>query len=222
MYLFSEYRINWVYVHGGALSGTALTLGKLFKRFYLAAPFSYDEMVPNGLSPVADHLLSSDTMELLHLGAAKKRIEKIEMLSPWKVAQENLRVCTNIKKRVGLNNCCVCEKFVRTMAMLDGFGSLAKFQTFDKPFSYRRFIRSMILRGDDPIYLRQLYTDARKRWKVGRMVLFGLLYMWDWMLDAIRNWSVRLLPKRVVYKLKRRFYGNFSDWVEQDLGMFAD
>jgi hypothetical protein len=214
VYLLTEFRINWVNAHGGALCGIALTLGKLFKRFYLAAPFSYDEIVPNGLSPVVDHLLSSDTMELLHHGAAKNRIEKIEVLSQWKVAQENLRVCTDIEKRIGLNNCCACEKCLRTMTMLENFGSLAKFQTFDKPLSYGMFIKSMVLRGDDPIYLKQLYTNARKRRKIGRMMLFGVLYPWCWMLDAIRNQSISLLPKRVVYNMKRELYGHLSDWSE--------
>ncbi|MBW8011807.1 MAG: hypothetical protein FVQ83_11315 [Chloroflexi bacterium] len=80
---FYAYQIDWIYAHGGPLIGTALFLGKLFKKFYIPATYDYPNLAPAGTSPLSDHLLSTENTQFVHFGAATNRTIKMDQLAHW-------------------------------------------------------------------------------------------------------------------------------------------
>jgi hypothetical protein len=81
-----------------------------------------------GSHPATDHLLGRESLSVRHYGAGFSRLEKIEYLVSDPLCQEHLRVCWLNPKGV---NCSVCEKCVRTMAMVYLLGGAGDFSTFD-------------------------------------------------------------------------------------------
>lgn len=76
----------------------------------------YDDLVPGwGSSPVTDHLLSSDSLHIVHDGAEDDRCDKIRLLARWPDSTVNLRVCFHYELARG-RNCLRCEKCLRTIA----------------------------------------------------------------------------------------------------------
>jgi len=88
-----------------------------------------------------DHWLSTETLQVIHFGAPLSRIEKVAAISTWQPASNS---CVFVSTRVielELNNCCKCEKCIRTMVMLEICGTLKYFKTFRQPFGRWDIIR---------------------------------------------------------------------------------
>lgn len=66
-----------------------------------------------GSTPVADHLMSGDLIQLVHDGAGYSRTEKVARLADCPLAVERLKVCCS--GRDPSTNCGRCEKCLRTM-----------------------------------------------------------------------------------------------------------
>jgi len=130
------------------VTAPALVLGRLFSRFYV--PSSYKVtllgMYPDGSHPMFDHLLGTETMEIIHDGAHLTRVEKTVTLSKWTDTYDRLRVCVNAtgvdEETNAVRNCCACEKCVRTMATLEIAGALRNYVCFPKSLE-RRSIRRL-------------------------------------------------------------------------------
>lgn len=120
--------VSWEISHGSALIGTALFLRNLFSRFYIPSSDPYHNLIPWGSHPDADTALSTRGMEIIHDGAYFSRFQKIAEISDWPLTYSALRVCW--EKPHGLQNCCKCEKCIRTMMALEGFNKLERYQTF--------------------------------------------------------------------------------------------
>ena len=128
------------------LTAPALVLGRLFSRYYVSSgcKFTTLGMYRDGSSLMFDHLLATETMEVLHEGAHASRFEKIVALSSWPATYTRLRVCfgpTGVPEgRDAIANCCTCEKCLRTMIMLDLAGALPRYRCFPRPLE-RRTVR---------------------------------------------------------------------------------
>ena len=57
------------------------------------ASHTYNDLVPWGSDPRVDHLLSSETLQVVHDGAAATRIAKTEAIARWPATYGRLRVC---------------------------------------------------------------------------------------------------------------------------------
>jgi hypothetical protein len=142
------------------LTAPALVLGRLFSRYYVSSgcKFTTAGMYPDGSSLMFDHLLATETMQVLHDGAHATRFEKIVVLSRWPETYNRLRVCfraTSVPEGGdAIANCCTCEKCLRTMIMLDIAGALERYRCFPKRLD-RRSIRTAEL-GDPG---RTLFAD---------------------------------------------------------------
>lgn len=71
----------------------------------------------HGSNPLTDPLLSSPSFQIVHDGAGFGRIEKLRQLTRWPRAMQHMRVCWQGAQLD--RNCCVCEKCLRTLLMLD-------------------------------------------------------------------------------------------------------
>lgn len=116
------------------LAGVVHSLAKLIRVFYL--PSSSDiNMVfaTRGVGSMVDHLMSTETTEIIHHGASYTRVEKTLALGAWPVAHKNLRVCFFPDYTSVTPNCSRCAKCWRTMIPLYAAGKLDEFATFRFP-----------------------------------------------------------------------------------------
>jgi hypothetical protein len=119
---------RWEYSHGTVLCGTARVLSKGVRRFYVPSSKSYSTLEPWGSDPLLDPLLSSDSFQVIHDGAASTRFDKLYDLKDWPVIRPLLRTCWS--RPDGLHNCGQCTNCRRTMAVLASLGVLDLFPTF--------------------------------------------------------------------------------------------
>ncbi|MBL0712097.1 MAG: hypothetical protein JJV98_00215, partial [Desulfosarcina sp.] len=118
---------------GMPLAAAAMVLGNMFARFYIPASYQYRHLVPDGSHPILDHLLSTETMQMIHDGASASRVAKTIAIAAWPDTHSRLRVCfRGARYNPGLSvfeNCGTCEKCIRTMIPLEVTGLLSKFST---------------------------------------------------------------------------------------------
>ena len=89
-------------------------------------------------------------------------MDKLRGIAEHPLVQRHLRVCwKNYGRR---DNCCRCEKCLRTMLMLDALGKLGPFEAF--PLRHQLFRRacgvSTIARPIVPIYRELLLAHPRR------------------------------------------------------------
>ena len=84
-------------------------------RFGLIATgdVSYKKKLIYGSNPFFDPFLSSESFKIIPVGGAFTRIEKVSLISLWKPANKNIRVCWEGYAKY--KNCGVCEKCIQTI-----------------------------------------------------------------------------------------------------------
>ncbi len=84
-----------------------------FRHALVGSSKAYDSiLLPVGSSPVTDHLLSGDTLNIVHDGAGHSRTDKVAAIAQNSTATAVVKVCWEGKET--FTNCGVCEKCVRT------------------------------------------------------------------------------------------------------------
>lgn len=177
-------RSDWGIFHGSALIGLAQVLRRLLTRFYVPASHTYNDLIPWGSDPRLDHLLSTETLEIVHDGAAFTRVEKTVVLARWPETFTRLRVCY---AKNGLNNCSKCEKCIRTMITLDMFGALPNYTTFLLPLERRRVRSCRYSITSEFAFPREIINHANK---IGRR-------------DIVVDLGYALLISRFIFWLRR-------------------
>jgi hypothetical protein len=193
-----EYRIFYAPV----LLGSALAYGGLFKRFIFSNSRHYTQEQVNS-HPLADRLLSTEKLELVHFGATMSREQKLAAIHTWWPAQKALRVCGIPNQETA--NCCRCEKCVRTMLPLYALDSMQQFETFHDPLkSDRDTLR--LARKFDPFsdHTPTNYSFFRRH----KPALMPWLRTASF-LGSLRFWLLRLLPEFLKRSLQR--YGYYID-----------
>lgn len=100
--------------HGMILAAAMTLLKKGYSVGFIPSTFEYNYMtLPFGSNPITDPLFSSHSMHIIHDGAAFSRTYKVETIASWSEAIQHLRVCFTVQN--GGENCCKCEKCVRTI-----------------------------------------------------------------------------------------------------------
>ncbi len=121
------------------VTAPALVLGGLFSRYYVPSSYKFTLLgrFPDGSHPMFDHLLGTETMEIIHDGGHLTRVAKTVEISRWPETFDLLRVCfkaTGVQEqRDAIANCCTCEKCLRTMMTLDIAGALENYRCFANP-----------------------------------------------------------------------------------------
>src|SRR5690606_31296538 len=127
-----------------------------------------------GTHPLLDHLWSSDLTAIRHLGNDAFRAEKVAAIAARPELLDHLWVC----HRDPLENCGICPKCSRTMAVLKVLGApIRGFRAVDGdpitryldavPRSWEKVylheLRAMIVQhGGDPLLLRRIESAHRK------------------------------------------------------------
>ncbi|MDH5506084.1 MAG: hypothetical protein OEZ02_02555 [Anaerolineae bacterium] len=170
-------RILWRYLHGAGTLAPALALGNFFGRFYLPATNNYHALTRWSTSPVIDHHFSTETLEIVHHGAAATRIEKLAALAHWPPVQQHLRVCLQTPASPMLNNCSHCEKCLRTMSMLEILSAYDHFTCFHAPMTKAKIFRWAYSINPDRYDDKEtvLYAAAHGRQDLARLIRLGAL-----------------------------------------------
>ena len=164
--------IRWDISQGAALNSIGLLFSPLLTKYLIPASDNYFTSVRWGTHPLVDHLLSSETLEVIHHGAALTRFDKFQAVADWDEFLAIIRVCFHDPK--GPLNCGHCLKCNRAMAALELMGKLDNWKTMPGPKG-RQQIR--MARAHFPAQ----YLDIRKMVayadKIGRKdVAFDLRY----------------------------------------------
>lgn len=114
-------------LHGSALAAVGLALEGRYRRMLIGSTADYASLVPLGSHPLTDPLHSTSGTQVLHDGATHNRRGKIEYLSRSEIVLKNLHVCFRVASD---DNCGMCEKCIRTMAMLELLGRLEQAEGF--------------------------------------------------------------------------------------------
>ena len=202
---FWKYRLRWEYVNGGSLIGIAQVMTGLVCRYYVPSTLHYTDHTPLGTNPLVDHLLSTETMEVIHFGGDRERIEKLAAINSWEEARRLLRVCTDIPDQDGIINCSRCIKCKYTYTMLDALGTAENFPSIKKGYSYWDIFRWGFI-PIRPVYFKQMMSQALKhlRFDIFLPLPFALL------VGSVRSalyWKViNHIPKTTLYRLKHTLF----------------
>lgn len=189
---------------GSAISASILVLGNLFSRFYLAGShtYEYDRLIPEGSHPVLDHLLSTESLEIIHDGANASRAQKTAVIASWPVTYYRLRVCFNKTifntKTEIIENCCRCEKCIRTMTSLYLLKALPDYKTFPVPLNFRSISRAGFISKGFRLFCKENIRLATKT-KNRRMAL--LLYY-----ASLKGFLIENTVRPVYQKFKAILY----------------
>lgn len=119
----------WERSHGGALAAIGHLLSAAIGRLFVSSSVSSDWLEPWGSHYLTDHLWSSDRIEIVHVGADRRRWEKLMEIAAEPLVQRHLRVCWEY--RTEALNCSRCDKCLRTMIRLQDAGQLERYRQFE-------------------------------------------------------------------------------------------
>ena len=200
-------RMKYNHFYAPVLIGSAHLFGNLFNKYYIPNSNDYwqNKRWTSSSNPASDPLLSTETLDIIHHGAATRREEKVEAICDWELVQANLRVCTPEDPASDMLNCSRCEKCVRTMIPIYALGKMEKFTTFEKPFISNRDILWWARKFDpSKDYVLEMFPFAHRV----RPDLVPWLRIAAWA-GYVRYRLVKLTPLPLRHWLRR--YGYFVD-----------
>ena len=135
---------------GSTLASVGLFLEPMYKKVLIASGGEGFALSAWGSHPLTDPLYSTSRMEVVHDSLAITRMQKLEFISNFKIAQNHLRVCWQGRS---YENCCACPKCYRTMAALSVLGVLDKFPSFrTNTFDISKASRIYLHKPDKPFF----------------------------------------------------------------------
>ena len=156
--------VDWTNAHGPALAATALFFKQRLSDFYIPSSYTDGAYPSWGSHPELDPLLSSQSMRFVHHGSQFNRVQKLERIARAPESYDRLRVCWI--QDIGLRNCGVCEKCIRTQVALDIVGALKNYTTFDSPVLNHSRVRNLAHRTyQSRAFARELMREAIQRGK---------------------------------------------------------
>lgn len=204
-YQFSEFRVNWRYFYGPPLVGAALLMSPFLRRFYIPSGLTYRGLRPNGNTPLTDHLLSTETLDIVHHGASTERFDKVAALTDWPATYHNIRVCSDKRRMQVVQNCSACDKCYRTIASLILLNASSKYNNFASKLTLGSYLKwgtvYLNLR-----YVRDLRRRALKSGRVGMALGMQIAIILARSREFLTNLFKRMISQEQLYQIKRRIY----------------
>jgi len=202
LHYFTSELLDWGTAHGSAIISVGLVLDKLISHLLVASSYSINNLIPCGSSPLIDHWLSTETLEVIHDGSAHSRTEKVEAISKWRPAQHFLRVCQDESLRSGVHNCGKCEKYMRARVRLGILGTIQSFETFPQPFGRREIMQWFPQYEWGIAWMFELMRLARDRGKNEYIFPLWVAHM----RGLLRLGFRKMIPKPLFDYLKKRIF----------------
>src|SRR5271157_768689 len=156
---FREIGGTWEDAHGAGLASALMLLQGRYNTGLIASSYDYSALIlPWGSNPLTDGMMSSDSFQIIHDGAALDKMAKIKQFSQWPDALKYLRVCMDGRSA---HNCCRCRKCVWTIMIFRMLG-LGLPECFEHDVSIHEILR---LRFDEPgqtIFMNELISHAKE------------------------------------------------------------
>lgn len=112
---FREVGGTWEDAFAAGLASCLALLQGRYNTGLIASSYDYSALVfPWGSTPFTDGLMSSDSFQLIHDGAALDKAAKLKQISEWPEAMKYLRVCFDGHSA---GNCCRCPKCIKTVLL---------------------------------------------------------------------------------------------------------
>ena len=113
----------YTYMWHGSVCASLLTFfAPGFSRGCVASSHCPVVVTPYGSHPLLDPYFASAHFPIEHDLFSMGRLEKTALVADWAEGAANIRVCQN--DSAGRENCCTCEKCIRTITTLAAFGKL--------------------------------------------------------------------------------------------------
>ena len=156
------------------VTAPALVLGGLFSAFYVPSSYRFDDFFRDGSHLMLDHLIATETMETIHESSHLKRTDKTKAISGWSETYSTLRVCFNAtgydEETNSIQNCCRCEKCIRTIKTLELYGGLEKYTAFPgRPSHLDVWLCHYGYKGAS-IFAKEIISEAFKARRFGIMI----------------------------------------------------
>lgn len=155
---------GWFYAykwHGSLCASILGFFAAGFRRGYVASSHCPKVVQPHGSHPLLDPYFSSAHFSVEHDLFSMGRLEKTALVGEWREAVNYTRVCQNDSG--GGENCCTCEKCIRTITTLAALGLLDNARP---AFPYADLTPELIMTIDQydmirgqPHYLRHWYEQ---------------------------------------------------------------
>jgi hypothetical protein len=156
---FHELDEDWEDAHGAAIASCLMLLQGGYCHGLIGSTEPYTGLVlPWGSNPITDPMLSSQSFEIVHDGAALTRTQKIRELADWPEALQHLRVCWE-GPSTG-RNCGQCEKCIRTILNFRAVG-LDLPPCFDRDIGNSQIMGLRGLNAVKTAYLEDILASAR-------------------------------------------------------------
>ena len=163
--------VDWTNAHGPALVASALFFKHRLSEFYVPSSYTDGTYPRWGSHPELEPLLSTESMRFVHHGSHVNRVQKLQLVARAPMSYQRLRVCWI--QDIGLRNCGICEKCVRTQIALEIVGALRQYSTFEKGSLDHSKIRGLRHRTHQSrVFARELMREAIKR---GKLHVWGSL-----------------------------------------------
>ncbi|WP_428305408.1 hypothetical protein [Lacipirellula sp.] len=135
VHLFGD--LPFEHTHVARTISCVMPLQGFITTYLVPSTNRYLDLCPDGSTPLADHLLSSELVEVVHDGAQYSRIEKCQRIASWKLTYDHLNVCT--METPEARNCSACNKCARAMLTFDMLGYREEYR---RAFDYSKFKES--------------------------------------------------------------------------------
>lgn len=119
------------HAHGLAMLAVSRVLAGYVSEVRIPGTFSVAEQKPWGSWLQTDPLFSDERLHIVHDACDARRMDKVRRLASEPLALQYMRVCWGSVE--GMNNCCRCEKCLRTMTSLHILGVLEGSSAFTLP-----------------------------------------------------------------------------------------
>lgn len=119
---------NWPRTHGGPIAALGHVCGGDVGELLISSTKPYYADAPWGSHWETDPGWSSARLRVSHVGAERRRNDKLAALLDEPLVQRHLRVCW--ENRAPTGNCGECEKCLRTMLVIESHGRLEDFPVF--------------------------------------------------------------------------------------------
>jgi hypothetical protein len=117
-------------------------------------------------------------LQVIHDGADASRTEKIAKIAQWTETYSGLRVClerAKFNENTGsIENCCKCEKCIRTMFSLDLLNVLPMYATFPHPLKHQQILQTLYRTEGSHLFYKHNLKFARQQNRKDR--IFDLYY----------------------------------------------
>jgi hypothetical protein len=206
-YDFSKFRIDWGIGYTPTMVAFAYLLSNLVKVFYRPSDEDFIHRKVHAPWLMSNHMLSSETIDVVNHTPVFTRVEKMEVLADWPPAYDNLRVCQAWDKTNVDLNCSRCWKCLITMVLFDILGVYEKFTSFEQPYNKFNLFRFFF----QP-YLGVVASHHIMR-AVKKYERFGILF-WSYLFyypNKFRSWFLKKIDHALSdehkYRIRERLYG---------------